>query len=137
MPAAERATRLSVMVVSAALLGGCPLVGGSSRPTITLTVTDCDVADITMTAGGTQTAVGGNQWRPVATVDVKCNGVAVNNAELKAEFWWPGGTLTMKTLPPNGRATYTRKLHADPADESYKVTIRGRGGDRQASLTFP
>ena len=126
-----------MVVRLAALLGGCPLFGGSSRPTNTSTVTDCDVADITMTAGGTKTAVGGNQWRLVATVDVKCNGVAVKNAELKAEFWWPGGTLTMKTLPPNGRATYTRNLHADPAGESYSVTIRGRDGNKQASFTFP
>jgi hypothetical protein len=59
----------------------------------------------------------------------------VQNAELKAEFWWPGGTLKMKT-GPDGKATYGRTVDADPSGSTYTVTINGNDGEKTASYTF-
>lgn len=132
-------TSKSICIVLALLfavsLFGCPN-GDSDQPVITLTVTDCATGDITMTLSGTEAAAAGNQWRITATIEVKCSGAPVPNAELKAEFWWPGGTLKLVT-GQDGKATHSRMLHADPSGSTYTVTIKGNNGEKVESYRFP
>lgn len=123
------------IMLLAALLSGCPGSGSSNQPTITLTVTDCAGDNITMTATGSKTQGTGNRWQVTATIDVKCSGAPVPNAELKAEFWWPGGTLKL-TTGPDGKATYRRTVDADPTGNAYTVTIKANDGEKPASYTF-
>ena len=118
---------------AALVLGSSCTDDESSPPTIPLTVTDCAQEDITMTLSGTKRGLG-NNWKIEAAIHVKCSGRDVVNAELKLEFWWPGGTFKRKT-GPDGKYTY-RRTSPYPTGNSYQVTLKGNDGEKGKSYTF-
>ena len=73
----------------------------------------------------------GSNWKIEAAIHVKCSGRDVENAELKLEFWWPGGTFKRQT-GPDGKYTCL----ADPTGNSYQVTLKGNDGEKGKSYTF-
>lgn len=122
------------LLLAALVLGASCTEDESSPPALTLTATDCAQEDITMTLSGTKRG-SGSHWKIEAIIQVKCSGSAVENAELKLEFWWPGGTFKRKTRP-DGKYTYRRTGLADPTGNSYQVTLKGNDGEKDKSYIF-
>ncbi len=125
---------LGIILLLLPIFAGCP---DSSSPKITLTVTDCNVNNITVTEDTRITTQSGNQWSLRTTITVKCNGTPVPNAEIKLEFWWPGGTFK-RTTNENGEVRYTKQGHGDkPSNQTFTVTIKGNDGDKDVDFTIP
>ena len=124
----------SLALLSLLIFCGCP---GTGTPTITLTVTDCAKADITITDNTRITPQPGNQWSLSTVVTVMCNGQPVKDAEIKFEFWWPGGTFSRKTNS-SGKIHYTKKGHGTtPTNKTFTVTIKGNDGEKSQDFSIP
>ena len=120
---------LSIICVAAAilLLYGCP---GTGTPKIVLSVTDCEVNKITIEKKTLVTTPPGSQWNLKTTIIVKCDGVPVNDAELKVEFWWPNGTFVRKTNS-EGKIEFIKNGQGSPPYGSkFKVTIKGNDDEK-------
>ncbi|MEJ2595224.1 MAG: hypothetical protein P8100_08910 [bacterium] len=123
-----------IVLLLLSIFTGCP---DSSTPKITLTVTDCNKNDITVTENTNITTQSGNQWSLSTTITVKCSGQPVPNAEIKLEFWWPGGTFK-RTTNESGEVRYTKRGHGDkPSNKTFTVTIKGNDGDKDVDFTIP
>jgi len=103
---------------------------------ITLTVTDCAVDDITITEDTRVTVQPGSQWTLVTVITVKCAGQAVNDAELKAEFWWPNGEFKSKTND-QGQIRISKRGDGDrPTGETFTITVKGNDGEKPMTFTI-
>ena len=116
------------------IIYGCP---GGGKPKVTLAVTDCAKDDITIVDSTKVTASGGSQWNLVADITVLCNGQRVDSADLKVEFWWPGGTIHRMTNN-KGKLVYRKNGHGvKPSGETFDVTIEGNDGSKTVTFTVP
>ena len=118
------------------LLGiyGCP---DNSQPKITLKATACLKGNITIEHDTEVRSIPGEQWNLKSTITVKCNGKPVPNAEIKVEFWWPGGEFK-RTTGPTGTTTVSKKGHgAPPKGQKFTVTIIGSDGEKEVELETP
>lgn len=126
---------LYLFILTIIVLGfyGCP--GGD--PKISLEVTDCEKDKITIEHDTKVTPRAGEQWTLRSTITIKCDGVVVPNADIKVEFWWPGGEYK-KTTNQDGKAVVTKKGHGDPPrSKKFTVIIIGNDGEREVEFETP
>jgi hypothetical protein len=134
MKPALKLTLILFLILALPAFYGCP---GSGTPKITLTVTDCDPVNITISDSTRVTMRAGSQWILNTEITVKCNGNVVKDAEIKVDFWWPNGTFKL-TTDENGKAHYRKTGQGTkPSGKKFQVTINGNGDDKTVEFTVP
>lgn len=115
----------------------CTLIIFFSCKSAKITVTDCPVADITVTESTRIATQAGSQWTLVTVITVKCKGQVVNGAEIKAEFWWPDSEFIKKTNDQGQITIRKNGSGAKPSGKTFEVTIKGNDGEKPTTFTIP
>ena len=111
------------------------LCSGSStvQPQITITAVDCPVDSIQITANAVKNNAT-NNWVVTLTVNVKCNGRNIPNAEIKVTYLYvdyklttnASGDILKRFAPATG----------DPTGNTVNITLKGAGdSEKKADIT--
>ena len=103
---------------------GCP--DSDETPTITLTATDCEKDKISVTASK---SVGGSpsNWVVTVSIEVKCDGQPLGNAQLKYTSWI--GVSTRLETDGDGKTSARGRVSTSERPGSLDVTVEIEGSD--------
>lgn len=117
----------SLLAFQVILFSGFSCTGSSGtneQPEITITAIDCPADSVQITATAKRNNAT-NNWVVNLSVNVKCNGRNISNAEIKVNYLYTDYKITTNSTGDASRRF--GPATADPKGGTIKVTVKGAG----------
>ena len=133
--------KVALLLVTIIVMSSCSSDNGipvpiEVIPDITLTVTDCPTEHITVTPTVKVRQQSSGVWIVEITVNIKCMGEVVDQAELKLDYSWLSKDFKIKTNE-NGDAKGRQRIASSVKPTgSITITIEGSDGEEEQTVDF-